>query len=75
MICDMKEYDYISPEVGQIVLCNGKRIGEIVLLRELDNFGIKLDGTEWSVNLDFFMCLNWESDIRLLPREKYHREL
>lgn len=68
----MEECDSIYPEVGQIVLCDGKQIGKIVLFQELDNFGINLDNSEWSVNLDFFMILNKESDIRLIPMEEYH---
>lgn len=62
----------ISPEVGQIVLCDGKRIGVMVLIEEPDNFGIKLDGSEWSVNLDFFMFLLGESEITVIPKGEYH---
>lgn len=54
----MEECEYINPEVGQIVLYDGKQIGKIVLFQEPDNFGIKLDNSEWSVNLDFFIILN-----------------
>lgn len=64
--------NYISPEVGQIVLCDGKRIGEMVLIEEPDNFGIKIDNSEWSVNLDFFMFLNGESNITVIPKGEYH---
>lgn len=64
--------NYMAPEAGQIVLCDGKRIGEMVLLEEPDNFGIKLDGNEWSVNLDFFMFLHGESNITVIPKWEYY---
>lgn len=67
----MEDSKYICPEVGQIVLCDGKRIGEIVLLQEPDNFGVKLDNSEWSVNLDFFLIAHGDS-ITVLPEDEYH---
>lgn len=67
----MEDSKYIYPEVGQIVLCDGKRIGKIVLLQEPDNYGIKLDNSEWSVNLDFFLIAHGES-ITVLPEDEYH---
>lgn len=67
----MEECDSIYPEIGQIVLCDGKRIGEIVLLQEPDNYGIKLDNSEWSVNLDFFLIIHGDS-ITVLPKEEYY---
>lgn len=67
----MEDSKYIYPEVGQIVLCDGKRIGKIVLLQEPDNYGIKLDNSEWSVNLDFFLIAHGDS-ITVIPEDEYH---
>lgn len=66
----MGERDSIYPEVGQIVLYDGKRIGKIVLLQEPDNYGIKFDNSEWSVNLDFFLIAHGDS-ITVLPEDEY----
>lgn len=44
----------------------------MVLIEEPDNFGIKLDNSEWSVNLDFFMFLNGKSNITVIPKGEYY---
>lgn len=67
----MENQKYIDPEAGQIVFKDGKRIGELVLLQEPDNYGIKLDNSEWSVNLQLFLWMHGDDDITVIPKEKY----
>lgn len=68
----MEKEKYIDPEVGQIVFDEGKRIGEIVLLQEPDNYGIKFDNNEFSINLQFFLQFHGDENITVIPKEEYH---